>query len=1078
MKTSFKFLLIFTVVIGSGALIGTHQVHALCQGSTPDGHPTPLKIVHIGKELSSDQNTLSVTVLGVAGMGCNGETITPISITASIVDTLISKSLSVDDVAADFDLNVSSLANGTYVLRVRVTGGGSQTVNTPFTIERRPVRRVLPSGFDPGIAAYSEYRTKLNSSYSFSVAGGPASTTGDLYQKIGGVWRLQAGGWVQTDASGNANKGPWTCVSGRTDENIYIKWPGADENKTNEANHVCVGLPTASINTSPSSILRLTGPITISWSSSNNAEDCTGDIEGLGLALGTSGSIDVNSDLNIFYPPTGGTGEPGPITGTLDVTFRCTNISGSSAQASDSTTIFHDLIVFTPKVKPSCSAANSTAVDMSQADADNIRFETRIVGGKDYFNNKPTKLDNRTWSEINMTFKILHTGDVSTGGTPKDPRDISGQYAYCSDIGSFVFPQDNSTQYTTYPPIYFTPVCPGPRCTSPPPTINASAVGECHQNYPTPSVQSYISWNSVAGAVSYKVYWDQSILIPGATLIANTTALSYIHGNLSFNSSYRYYVEAINAGGNVIVQSPDVVTTTPASCVLPPPPPPGGGETLTITPSQQTITQGSTGTFDALYDPDGGSGARYGQWLANTFAGWSSQNGAIAQSLGNGSFSGVAPGSSLIYAWLPNTAPRASARIAASATLNVQSVVAPDFTLTAAPPLQTVEKPGTTSYAVSVTSLNGFGGVVALSVLNPPAGVTPSFNPATVTAAGNSILTLAVAAGALDGRSTVSVVGTSGAVRSFPVDITITSPPAALSCSVTANPTSGNAPLTVTATANGADGTPPYQYRFDWESDGTFDTAYGGNSAQTIYNSAGLYRVTTGVQDATSATATCTTQSTGDVTVNPPGPAQVDLKARPRGSGGPWHDNLSAGAAMTVPYDYAFNMAQVELSWSSQNVGSCTGSWVGEQEVGTSRAQNNPIVVDLAVPATVGETATHNLTITCNPTDTVPIEIIKASAPNCWLTASDNTIIWGQPVTLTWGCSDPSSVSDLKLVDGPGKSIVDPADPDGGQTKQKPKTTTSYFLKWKEGVAGVDVEVKVDVSVGFLPVLREIIPRW
>ena len=623
------------------------------------------------------------------------------------------------------------------------------------------------------------------------------------------------------------------------------------------------------------------------------------------------------------------------------------------------------------------------------------------------------------------------------------------------------------------------------RLTVTPIVFNLAAIGECHQNYPTPSVQSYISWNSVAGATSYKVYWNQSIFIPGGTLIANTTNLSYIHGNLSFDSSYRYYAEAINAGGNVIVQSLDAVATTPASCALPPPPPPppppGGGETLVITPSEKTINQGSTDTFDALYDPDGGSGARYGQWLANTFAGWSSQNSSIAQSLGNGSFSGVAPGSSLVYAWLPNTAPRrTSARIAASATLNVQSVAAPDFTLTAAPPLQTVEKPSSTSYTVSIASLNGFGGVVALSVLNPPAGVTPSFDPATVTAAGNATLALAVAAGAPDGISTVTVLGTSGAIsHSAPVDIIITSPPAALSCSVTANPTSGNAPLTVTATANGANGTAPYQYRFDWESDGTFDTAYGGNSAQTVYNSAGLYRITAAVQDATSATATCTTQSTGsDVTVNPPGLAQVDLKARPRGSGGPWHDNLSAGAAMTVPYDYAFNVAQVELSWNSQNVSSCTGSWVGGQEVETSRAQNNPIVVDLAVPATVGETATHNLTITCNPTDTVTIEVTKAAAPNCSLTASDNTIIWGQPVTLEWRCSDPSSVSDLKLVDGADKDIVNPADPDGGQTKQKPKTTTSYFLKWKEGVAGVDVEVKVDVSVGFLPVLREIIPRW
>jgi len=1077
MKTSFKFLLIFTVVIGSVALISPNQAHALCQGSTPDIHPTPLKIVRVDKELSSNQNTLSVTVLGVPGMGCNGETITPITITASVVDASISKTLIVDDVVADFDLDVSSLANGTYILRVRVTGGGSQTVNTPFTIERQPIRKVLPSGFDPGIAAYSEYRTKLNSSYSFSVTSGPASTTGDLYQKVGGVWQLQQARWLRTDASGNATKGPWTCVGDRTDENIYIKWPGADENKTNEANHVCVGLPTASINTSPSSILRMTGPITISWSSSNNAEDCTGDIEGLGLALGTSGSIDVNSDLNIFNGPTGGTGEPGPITGTFDVSFQCTNISGSSARVSDSTTIFHDLIVFTPKVKPSCSANDSTAVDMPQADADNIRFDTRIVGGKDYFDNKPTKPDNRMWAWVNATFKILHNGDVSTGGTPKDPRDISGQYAYCSDIGSFVFPQDNSTQYTTYPPIYFTPVCPGPRCISPPlsaPTL--SGVGECHANYPSQEVQARLWWNAPAGATSYEVWQQRWFILPDIRLESDLNQTWYIHGGRTQGQSYDYYVKAKNA---TQTSSPSNIVTAnmPASCLGDPPDPPRPGvQSLVIDPNSATVNVTQTQTFLALYDPDGGGGAWYGQFNVSDFAAWSTSDAAIAPSTGSGNFQGLTAGGVAIGAAYQN-AP--APLLSASAILNVIGA-GPDFSLSVAPANRDVTKPGSAQYTVAVTPVGGFSGDVTLSVSNLPGQVSGAFAPQVVAGgSGNSTLTLTVQAGALNGRSTVTVLGTSGAVHSFPVDITITSPPAALSCSVTANPTSGNAPLTVTATANGANGIAPYQYRFDWESDGTFDTAYGGNSAQTVYNNAGLYRITAGVQDATSATATCTTQSTGsDVTVNPPGPAQVDLKARPRGSGGPWHDNLSAGDAMTVPYNYAFNVAQIELSWNSQNVGSCTGSWVGGQEVGTSRAQNNPMVVDLAVPATVGETATHNLTITCNPTDTVTVEITKASAPNCSLTASDNTIIWGQSVTLEWTCSDPSQVSDLKLVDGAGKAIVDPANPDGGQTKQKPKTTTSYFLKWKEGVAGVDVEVKVDVSVGFLPVLREIIPRW
>ncbi|HEX4964338.1 MAG TPA: hypothetical protein VF173_26200 [Thermoanaerobaculia bacterium] len=84
----------------------------------------------------------------------------------------------------------------------------------------------------------------------FSVAGGPASTCGDLVINRNGV-NSTTPGWLCTDASGNATKGPWSWAGQANDEtaSAYIAWPGGSS--TNVATHVWdKTAPTAAI-TSP-----------------------------------------------------------------------------------------------------------------------------------------------------------------------------------------------------------------------------------------------------------------------------------------------------------------------------------------------------------------------------------------------------------------------------------------------------------------------------------------------------------------------------------------------------------------------------------------------------------------------------------------------------------------------------------------------------------------------------------------------------------------------------------------------------------------------------------------------------------
>ncbi len=101
------------------------------------------------------------------------------------------------------------------------------------------------------------------------------------------------------------------------------------------------------------------------------------------------------------------------------------------------------------------------------------------------------------------------------------------------------------------------------------------------------------------------------------------------------------------------------------------------------------------------------------------------------------------------------TAPGGTATSASSFTVTV-----PDFTIAAAPATQSVVVGGSTSYAVTLTPVNGFSGTVALSVAGLPAGTTASFNPTT----GSSTLTIQTTRSAKVGGATLTITGKSGAL--------------------------------------------------------------------------------------------------------------------------------------------------------------------------------------------------------------------------------------------------------------------------------------------------------------------------
>jgi hypothetical protein len=143
----------------------------------------------------------------------------------------------------------------------------------------------------------------------------------------------------------------------------------------------------------------------------------------------------------------------------------------------------------------------------------------------------------------------------------------------------------------------------------------------------------------------------------------------------------------------------------------------------------------------------------------------------------------------------------------------------PDFSLNLTQAAATVAAGASVTYSTSIAAANGFSGTVNLSVSNLPAGVTGSFNPASVAGSGSSILTINASASAAVGTYTVTATGTSGSIThnaSASLTVTASAPPTVIRpVSVAPNSGSGSS-VTLSEvysdTAGGADITKVYTF--------------------------------------------------------------------------------------------------------------------------------------------------------------------------------------------------------------------------------------------------------------------------
>jgi hypothetical protein len=109
--------------------------------------------------------------------------------------------------------------------------------------------------------------------------------------------------------------------------------------------------------------------------------------------------------------------------------------------------------------------------------------------------------------------------------------------------------------------------------------------------------------------------------------------------------------------------------------------------------------------------------------------------------------------------------------------VSLRGVTTGDFSVSASPSTVSVDQGSSATSTISTALTSGAAQSVALSASGLPAGAGASFNPATVTTGGSSVLTITTSVATPTGTSTVTVTGTgTSATHSTTISLTVTAP--------------------------------------------------------------------------------------------------------------------------------------------------------------------------------------------------------------------------------------------------------------------------------------------------------------
>ena len=287
------------------------------------------------------------------------------------------------------------------------------------------------------------------------------------------------------------------------------------------------------------------------------------------------------------------------------------------------------------------------------------------------------------------------------------------------------------------------------------PTLSATA-----GNY-----QAALSWTSAAGATHYWVFRTEGHAGCefGKTLIADVTATSYTDTQVANGRTYYYNVVPAGASSACYGRASSCVNATPTA-------PSNPDFALSCNPSSLGVEQGQSGGSSCTVASQNGfnsavaldcTGLPVGVTCAyNPNPVTPPANGTVGSSLT------VAVGAAVPTGTYPFQARGIGGGLTRTfnMTLTVTSPPTGDFTVSAAPPSQSVKKGLSASYTATVTPSGGFNGVVSFGVSGLPTSATATFNPPSVTGSGSSTLTVATKKNTPKGTFTLTISGTSGSL--------------------------------------------------------------------------------------------------------------------------------------------------------------------------------------------------------------------------------------------------------------------------------------------------------------------------
>ena len=347
-----------------------------------------------------------------------------------------------------------------------------------------------------------------------------------------------------------------------------------------------------------------------------------------------------------------------------------------------------------------------------------------------------------------------------------------------------------------------------------------------------------------------------------------------------------------------------------------------------------------------------------------------------------------------------------------SATTTLVVNPPPDFSLAASPSSQTVMQGGSTSYTATVGALNGFTGVVTLSVTGLPTGATGTFNPTSVTNSGSSTLSVTTSSTTPTGSYTLTLTGTSGTLSHSATAALVVSAPVpdfSLSASPSSRSVVQGSPTTYTATVgavNGFGGVVTLSATgLPTGATGTFNpTSVTGSGSSTLNvttsstTPTGSYTLTlTGTSGSLSHSTTVTltvTSSLTTVTFDDISPANRVLTGQyPTGiinwgTGTSWY--LSGPWGLFTTQSLSFN-------GGSQTSGSFT--FVSNSGLASLQAYNGgsgsaTVTISCTGQTTVTATVAAGTVATINTGWTTPCATVTLATSNGWNTNFDNLSVF------------------------------------------------------------------------------------